>query len=701
MASDETSAPADRKDGQESAAPPVAAGAPSADIAVFNNEVEILINRRLPQFDKGPAAAYAARLMGESRADYFAIVCMNDLTPQEGAAPAYAGITNPHLIRLVSYGVVHWPPVQAQRYVLIYESALQAPLVPAGADGSLGWRSDFTMETLVRPLVALLADIRRVGLTHGCVNASNIFASGEGGLPEKIALGENLSVPPGYAQPPLYETIERAIADPAGRGPGTSGDDLYALGATLAVAQRHRNPLEGLSADGIIRQKINSGSFAALTGKERFSGAMFDLLRGLLLDDPAQRWTLDEVITWLDGQRMTSRQGVKKPRAARPLAFNGERYLRPDLIAIDLFRNPNEAIQLIEGDSLRLWVERSLDDEDAAARLDATLEAAQDTGRGPGFNERLLTRIAIALYPEAPIHYRGLKFYPEGYPFELSHAVCNRKDLTPFAEIVQHQFIPQWVNAQSEIEGDMNTLGARYDTCRAFLRQTTIGYGIERCLYFLDPDCHCMSEQLKGFYVRTPDDLLRAYEQIATRPNRPSLFIDRHIAAFLSVKERRVIDPYFGDLNAPEHFRRVLGNLKCLATIQQRGRIESLPNLSAWMAELLRPVYDRLHDRKLRDKIAEKVDKLKKGGDLAKIAALIDNAEMQQQDFAGFQQALEEYARLREEHAALEAKMSNPVSTFGNETGREIAAVFSGILATILIVIFALLYFSHHMVLPG
>jgi hypothetical protein len=702
MASDETAPPAARKDAQEITVPPLAAAAGmmgSADIAVFNNEIEILIAHRLPQFDKGPAAAYAARRMGESKSDYFAMICVNDLTPQTSYAPLHAGITNAGLVRLVSYGLVFWPPVQAQRYVFIYENAMSKPLIPAGTEAGLGWKPDFTMSVLIRPMISLLADMRQVGFVHGCINAGNIFYSENLEVPEKVLLGESLSVSPSFAQPMIYETLERAMADPAGRGPGMVGDDLYALGVTIACCLRHKNPLEGISSDAAIHQKISAGSFVALTGKERFSGSTIDLVRGLLFDDANQRWTLDEVLNWLEGQRLTPRQGLKSARASRPIPFNGGRYLRADVLAIDLFKNTNEALQMVENDSLMLWVERTLEDEDVETRLSEAVESLQDAVRGPGHADRVLARVSIALYPELPIQYRGLKFFPEGYPYALAHAVYNRRDLAPFAEVINQQFVIQWANSQRQMIGEMNSLPSRFDSCRAFLRQTTVGYGIERCLYYLNPDAPCMSEQLKGFYVRSPDDLLRAYEQIATRPNRPSMFIDRHIAAFLSVKERKVIDPYLGDLNASEHFRRILGNLKCFATIQQRGKIEALPNLCAWMADLLKPVYERFHDRGLREKMREKVDKMKKGGDLTKIAALIDNAEVQQQDFMGFQQALHEFGELRHEYNTLEAAMNNPV-TFGRETGHEISAVVSGALSAILIVIFAILYFSHHMVVP-
>jgi hypothetical protein len=163
-----------------------------------------------------------------------------------------------------------------------------------------------------------------------------IFSTAASRVVEKVILGDLIATPPSFAQPALFEPIERAQCAPLGRGLGTFEDDLYSLGVTLTVLLRTRDPMEGLSDEGIIREKVEQGSYAALTGRERFTGAILELLRGLLYDDRAQRWTLDDVVSWLDGQRLSPKQSSKKLKAARQIQFHGERYNRPSLLAADL-----------------------------------------------------------------------------------------------------------------------------------------------------------------------------------------------------------------------------------------------------------------------------------------------------------------------------------------------------------------------------
>ena len=240
---------------------------------------------------------------------------------------------------------------------------------------------------------------------------------------------------------------------------------------------------------------------------------------------------------------------------------------------------------------------------------------------------------------------------------------------------------------------DVGNLITKFDSCRAFLRQNTMGYGIERCLYFLCPECQCISERLEGYYVRSPEDFMFALEGISDHPKRPELFIDRHIAAFLSIKDRRNIDPFFVELNAPEYYKKVLGNLKTVATIQKRSRMDKFPGIAHWVADILPPVYERYHDRELRAELRKRVDKLKKTGDLTKIIMLLDDNDMKQNDFLSFKKAMDEYRDITAEHDELKQKMEKP-EVFGKETGQEVAAIVSGFLAGIIILIFAFMHFS-------
>lgn len=662
-------------------------------IATLGDGIEILVDKRLPHLDRGPSLAYAARAKNESTDSFFALVCENHLVPRSIMAPKFAAIMSPGLVRLAGSGVVYWPPAQGQRYVFVYENTLGKPLMKSLGKTGLGWKHENVMKGFIKPMINVLLDMRDADMVHGAINPMNIYEGGSDEGIDRVILGECLSTPPSYLQPAVFLPVERAQADPIARGPGTMEDDIYAFGVTLTMVLRSRDPLAGMNDEEIIRQKIELGSYAALTGKDRYTGAILELLRGLLYDDRVQRWTLDEIEAWQEGQRLSPKQSSKKSKAARPIHFNEERYHRPVLLAMDMDLNQSEAVQIIDGGILEQWISRSLEDNLTKGRYEQAIETAQEGGRGPGYWDRLLSRVSIALDPEAPLRFKGLKMHPEGIPYALAETYMLKRDLMPFIEIINQQLVMFWIAAQQEVKVDVGNLISKFDSCRAFLRQNTMGYGIERCLYFLNPECQCISERLQGYYVRNPEDLMFAFEDMSDQPKRPDLFIDRHIAAFLSVKDRRMIDPFLQELNGEEYYKKVLANVKILATIQKRSQMQPFPGIAAWIASSLEPVYERFHDRELRTVLRERIEKLKVTGDLVKMITLLDDNELRQRDFLGFKKAMEEYRALTKENEELKRKMEKP-ETFGRDTGQEVAAIVSGILAAVVILTFAFMHFS-------
>lgn len=658
---------------------------------MLGEDIEIRPDKRLPAYDSGDVKAYAAFGKGQAEPRFFALICEPHLTPRIGAVSLMPVFVHPAFVRLVRSGTVFWPPEKSYRYVLVYENTLGNPLLAAGRPAALALRQEDLLESLIRPVTGLLTEFHNKDFVHGGFRATNLFDGGSTAL-GRVIVGECLSGPAACAQPPLYETVERAMVMPVARGLGTQASDLYAFGVCLAVLLRHSDPLEGLTERQILERKIEEGSYSALTGKDRFTGSILELLRGLLYDDPLQRWNIADVQSWLDGQRLSPKQSVKKLKAARHIVFDGEKYLRPQLLALDLGRSLPDAAEMVESGTLDQWLVRSLDDKPTIARIEKAEESLVELGKGPGHWDRLACRISIALDPEAPIRYKGLAVHPEGVGTALAHAMVKKLDLAPYAEMIAQNTILFWLDAQHHTAAvDSGSLMTRFDSCRAFLRQKNMGYGIERCLYLLNPETHCLSEKLRSFFIRSPEDLLHALEEMIAGGDAPVQFFDRHILAFLSVKDRKVIDSYLPDFNGTEKSKQILATLKTLATIQQRSRMPAFPRMARHIAGLMGPIYQHYHDRQLRESLRAKIDKIKDSGDLAAMAALFENPEIPQKDFGGFKKGMYDYAALRKEKNRLEKAMGEGAD-FGRGTGRQVAALTSSIVAGIIILIVAVIH---------
>lgn len=650
---------------------------------IFNDAIEIDTSARLPKYSNPFINAYAAKSIGADERDYIAYVCEPQFTPRNRVGPAYAAIDNPSLLRLIGSGIGKIPDQHLNRFVFIYENALGNPIVESDQGLALGMKSDRVMEKVVRPLIGVLKDLRDNDIVHGGIRASNLFDGGKENW-DRVVLGEGLSLPPSMAQPAIYEPIDRALAQPTGRGLGTNQDDLYSLGVTLAMLLRSKDPMKNKSEAEITQNKMQYGSYATLLGSDdHFTGAIVELLRGLLYDDRHQRWTLDEVLTWLDGRRLSPKQASKKLRAARPLEFNGKSYSFPAALARDLFAKPAEAVGLIESGDLYQWIKRSLDDEQMLMRFESAVKSAEEQGRNASYWDRLLSRMAIALDPEGPIRYKSLSLTGEGIATALAESFVSGKDLGTHIEIFTGSLLSFWMTTLTELNHDMANFVTRFDAARNYIKQPGMGFGLERVLYFLNPDVHCLSPVVARYYARSPEEFLMACEDLAAdEANRPQRLMDRHAIAFLAVKDRKVAEPFLYELQSNEPYRYSLGTLQCLASIQRYYRMPPLRNVTQWMADFVEPVFARFHDRDIRRDLRKRVAEVRDKGDLSKLLVILDDAEMLRNDLLNFRRAMQMYRQLTAERDSLSMRVKERF--YGRREGRETAVVVAGVVAAFL-----------------
>ena len=661
-------------------------------IVKFAGNIDIDSKKHLSQYDTLENKAYKAVSRGRSADNLIAIICEKHLVPRRNAASVYSGIINPALIPVVAYGKVYWPPAKQERYVIVYKHVIGDRLLKPDQPKAMGWKQDTVMEMVVKPLVNILQDFRDKDFFHGAIRPSNMFVDGTG---KGLVLGDCLSTQASYTQPSLFEPIERAQADPISRGAGTLPDDLYAFGVSLAVMLRSQDPLAGKSEEEVVREKIKVGSYAAVTGKDRFKGSILELLRGLLHDDPSQRWTVDEILVWLDGRRLSPKQSLNRKKAARPISFNGEKYVRPQILAMALDKAPHETVKMVEDGNLEQWLSRSLEDDSAVQRLKEAYQSSIQYGRGPGYEDRLVSNVATLLDTMGPIRFRGLRMAGDGVGSALYETIVNKRDIKLFADMFMQSIAMNWITMNENPNVDISGLISKYDYCRNFLRQNKLGFGVERCLYLLSSEVPCLSPKLSNYYVSSPEDMMYAFESMCEKGEHPALFLDRHSAAFLSVKDSKIIDSYLFDLNSAEDHKNLLGNLKCLATIQKRSKLDKFPHIAEAFDKRLPVIYKRFHDKQVREKLKDSIEKFVKAGDLVKMANLIDSPDIHEKDYRGFREAMIEYAELRNEYETLQHKLKDE-GTFGRTVGKEFAALISGGLAALIILVTTFMFLNNN-----
>lgn len=666
---------------------------PAASIVLFKNKVEIHSDKRAQQYDVGKNKAYKACAKDKNQTPLIAIVCERHLVPRRADAKVYKDIINPALTTLVLNGPVFWPLAKQERYVLIYLDNLGAAILPDGQPAALGWKQDDVMVSIVKPMVDILQDFRDKDFVHGSIRPGNMFNGGEAGIPKKIILGDCLSVPSSYVQPSLYESIERSMADPIARGKGTLADDLYAFGVSLSVIMRQRDPMQDFSELDVIKQKITVGSYSAVTGKDRFKGEILELLRGLLHDEPSQRWTIDEVLVWLDGRRLTPKQSILTKKAPRPINLGGRKYFLTPLLAMDIEKVSSEVKKSIEDQSMHQWIERSLEDEEALERFEKAIVDSRQQSIGANYEHCLVSNLSIAFDPSAPLRFKGMRLMGDGIGAAMVEATVLKQPLGPLAEVFTNSLVLNWLVVQNQMSVDVTGLFKKFEKCRHSLKTNKFGEGVERCIYLLSPESPCLSEIVKDYFVAGPADLLLAFESLCQQAKAPERFLDRHSIAFLYQKDAKVLEPFLYDLNTQVNHKVVLATLKCLASIQKRYDVGDVPGVSKVLAGKLPAVVRRYHDRRVQDKLKDEIEEFSSSGNLKKMAAILDNAEVLKKDFTSFRKAMLEFRDIEQERQNLEVSLENKES-FGTDTGREVASVVACVLSAIIILGTAFMFLS-------
>lgn len=685
MPSDAQSAQAAPQQAPPSAGQP-SAGQPSGptyDPVKLGERYEIMPGTPIPGLNAPGGGAFAARGLRDKRVEPFAIVCSGTALPRSEVASTIANLDSQAVMRLLDWGVVDWPPDKCRRYALVFEKPAGRRLMNALTDVVEPMAEDQLTRVVLTPVVHALREMSGRGVTHGGIRPTNLFYRDL--TAANLVMGECVSCPPGYAQPTLMETIERGMAQPSGRGHGAAADDMYSLGVTLLILLLGRNPLGGMEDEQVLQAKIERGSYPALVGQIRLPLAITEVVRGLLVDDPKQRWTVNDLDLWLSGRRLSPKQPQVARRAARPLEYQGQDLWFARTVARALGRNPAIATPIIENGELDKWLRRSLADEARADAVGHAVQTAAAAAKGGSVADRLVARVCMALDPTAPIRYKNRSVMIDGIGAALAEAFLRGDNPQPVAEMIGNQLPMFWANVQADFKPEFVPLVQMFDQLRGFLDRSAHGLGLERVLYEMNPSMPCVSSMTIKYYPLTPADLLRALEWTASGGQRPREPIDRHVAAFIASRHKKTEEMLLSQLGQSiEPLRRYIAMLTILADMQARTGVDGLPHLCNWMVSLLEPVFKRFHNRPKQTEVRKQAESAAHHGKLNELLKICDDPDSLNRDKKGFEEAQLNFREASAEIDKLKGAIANRANLVEG-AGRQAAAVISSLLSTTLV----------------
>ncbi len=615
---------------------PNAIGNPD-DKAILAGRFRIHPNKPIPALDSPMATAFEANDLRVTARSLFALVCRPELTARIDIIPQLARMLRLAMVAPVDGGVLSWPETGGRRFAIVFERNFGERVLTSPEATITPVREDHLIRLVMQPLMSTIKDLESRFITHRAIRADNLFYKDV--TQNEVVLGECVSAPPAISQPALYEPIESAIAMPSCRGAGKSTEDLYAFGVMLAILLNGGNPVKHMSDEEIIADKIARGSYSALIGQSRVSLKLMEPLRGLLCDDPKERWTAVNLESWLGGQQLSPKQPMLPTRAVRAMTFVGKEYWTKPALSYAMGRNWREAGDLITSGELEGWIRRALSDDEGADAVRDAVMASSDRA------DTLIARILMVLEPTHPIRYKYYAANIDGIPAGFAADFHNQEIRQTFVEFMKAKLPQTFLQFQSKGRSDLAALMKSFDMMSYFTESSQLGGGLERALYESNPGWPCQSPLVADYYVTDVDDLLPALDKVAQHGTPDTGPVDAHIAGLCAARMNSLPDRILKELNSTEPATHQLGVLHVLAEVQRKhGNKQTFPALSAWVARLIRPIINSYHNRAYRQRLASELDRASNSGDLMEILFLIDSMGARSQDTVGFKKARKDYS---------------------------------------------------------
>ncbi len=630
---------------------------------------------------------YADAFMAEDRKEpnrrLFALVCRQGIPSRMSVMRTIKGLSYLGLMQLVEWGPMLWPLAGRQSMTLIYEMPLGKRLMTDLRDEFQKLQEHEISRRVVEPMVAVLKEFTAKGVTHRGIRPTNMFFMDDRG--DRIALGDCASSPPGIDQPAVFEPIPSAMCHPLTRGTGTETDDLYSLGATLAVLMIGKLPTAHMDDETILRNKLEYGSYATIVGDNRMPLAIIELLRGLLCDDVQQRWTVDLLDMWVQGRRMTPVQPKREKRAARAFPFQGRDYLTGRELAAAFARHWEAAVATVLEGKLELWLRRAVEDkEKAEAVADQVRMAVTATSEKDAAENIMLARVLMMLDPTAPIRYKGFGAMPEGIGSALAVLMAKQADTKMLVEMIRRDIFKNYYEVQGA-DRDDPLVESSFREIRNQISQMGLGFGLERALYELNDSLPCQSPLVGEAYVVDIKELLPGLNAYgAVNGDAKQWPCDRHIAAFIGARARSDVDRNLAALNDSDKNKAMMALLNMLAVFQYRLGPESLPGLAGWVAKLASTMVEGYNSREKRKEFEGILPKLAKRGSVVEIYQVLDDPNAKEKDSNDFAWAQAQYMAAEEAIKRIESQ-DEDVMSGSDKIGKQVAAV-TGILVGMLVI---------------
>lgn len=659
--------------------------------SAFGDRYEVVTTSPLPEFSTRGGDAFVVKDKGKSGNDCYALVHHPAVPVRNEVYKSLQSKPVANMICPIERGLMNLmiDGKRVQRLVTIFGRPTGGVLM--GPDGKLNPRvnANRLRQNVALSILKAITALHKRGFIHRSIMPTNIYFSTPSS--DDVVLGECYSMPPGYMQPFGMETLDLALADATARGVGDVDSDYYQMGATLESLYFGEMVWRGRDRDSMLMARVNQGSFWALGGGREIPGALGALIRGLTADETEERWGAEDVLDWFEGVGKPKRTTMRAWSMSRPTTFKGVAVVDRRLLANAFANDPAEAASFLKSVDFPSWVQISFREEVLSERLEGLLNVKPDSGFGGmrADDHKMVARVCMFLHPTGPLHYKGKSLFLDGIPSMVAEAFSrdDRESLSAVVEMLDGKFL-QTISDICEAQGvKFGKQIAELRQAMAHASSKQLGKGMERVLYELNPILPCVSVRFSNVWIGSIIQLMRALERIAGNSNARNILLDRHLAAFCATHGTD-LEREFNNLaaaqNNPAKFNSL--SLNFFGLLQQRCKMEALPNLTAKLVDGLTPAVKGLKNKKRREAVQVALDKSKKGGDIGKLCTEVNMIKVQAEDAREFSQARTLVSRLERERKKLSRKIlpNDPEAVAAGLRGGRIVAFVGLVLVSFL-----------------
>ncbi|MEP4884733.1 MAG: hypothetical protein ABJ215_00020 [Alphaproteobacteria bacterium] len=660
--------------------PPPSMG--SNDEVVFAGRYKIQPGVLLPHLATSTARAYLTYDAEDPNRELYALVLDHKVPARLTAIHAAKDIPHDALMKPIRWGQVDWSGSGREEIVIILPQPPGPPLLQSMTSTTQYWTVREIKRDFLMPIMDLLGRMQDERLTHRNIRPTNLYRRESD---ESVVSGQIYSAPPGFEQPSMFETIERAMCPPISRGIGDLSDELFALGVTMLVLGLGFNPVAGMDEEELLRRRIAHGSYNALLGKNKINADLAPAVRSLLRDDEHERWTLPDLSNWANSGRVNPSQPLPETRADRPLEFTGRSAHSRRELAYYLASDWDAALKFASDDAIELWVDRSLKNSELAKEIS---ECGLIGASGPRnlTDDIRLSRIITKLDPTGPIRFRSMVVMPDAIGQASIPAVQSKEMSADYTDLVLGKLMSFWHECQARPKTWMLTASEVVGKAAIFLADTAPGFSIERCVYELNPALPCLSPQLKGRVPLQPRELMECIERHA---ETGELLFDRHIAAFLAARITGRIDRELHDYgSATSDIEKISAQLRLLAFVQNKNSAVVTKELFKIFLEELQPAINCFRNVTLREEIMKDSKKAASKGRLADLIRIVDNSKRRRWDERGAAAAGHRYAALAAEINKMqtdEKRLQRQANLLGGQIAANVSIIVSVLVVAALV----------------